>query len=181
MKACLLKKPEFYAIALLWIAGATPLIYWRWLDNPVVYTRNIATVDNPNDIHPGGELKFTKDVCVTRDPVQNTAHRWITNTYLTEIIDPTMQATIGCSVTKRVIPIPKSIELGLHQYHYKATFQINPIKSEVIENAPFPFVVTADPDNPEPNKGDKGDKGDKGLRGQQGFEGQTGPQGPAGD
>ena len=149
--------------------------YWLWLDNPQVYTRNIVTVDNPNDIHPGGVLLFTKDICVTREPIPKTAHRWITNTYLITIADSSQQGAVGCSVTKRVIPIPSYTLFGPHKYYYKAEFRINPLKTEVIENPPFDFMVTPDPDNPEPNNGDQG------LRGATGPEGQTGRRGPAGD
>ena len=184
MKVCLLKKPEFYAIATLWIAGASPLIYWEWFDNPTIHPRDTVVVDNPHDIHPGGELNFTRDLCLTREAVQGTAHRWLTNAYVTDLVGASMQAEVGCAVLKRSIQIPANITLGPHQYHYKAIYQINPIKRETVENATFDFMVTADPANPTPNKGDRGEIGQTGATGQKGntgLTGATGPEGPAGN
>jgi hypothetical protein len=190
MKICLLKKPEFYAIALLWIEGTSPLIYWEWFDNPVIHPKDIVVVDNPNDIHPGGSLDFTRDLCLTRESVQGTAHRWLTNAYVSDLVGASMQAEVGCSVLKRSIQIPANITLGPHEYHYKATYQINPIKQQTVENQTFDFMVTADPNNPTPNKGDRGETGQIGQTGQTGATGQkgntgltgaTGPEGPAGN
>jgi hypothetical protein len=183
-----MRKSPFYALMLVWVISVATLIYWKWLDNPIVRPTDIVTVDNPNDIHPGGVLNFTRELCLTRDTVPNTAHRWLTNARVIDLVGAAQIAKVGCTTVKRSIQIPTFIELGPHEYHYKALYQINPIKQQTIEIKMFDFVVTADPNNPTPNKGDtgaqgskgnQGDPGVQGLKGIQGVPGLTGPPGPS--
>ena len=178
MTYCNMSRFKFCALGLVWAISSATLIYWEWLDDPVIHPKDIVTVDNPNDIHPGGSINFTRQLCLSRETVQGTAHRWLTNTYVTELVGASMQAVPGCLVLKRSIQIPENITLWAHQYHYKATYQINPIKQKTVENETFDFVVTPDPYNPTPNKGDRGETGPKGNTGSTGA---TGPEGPAGN
>jgi len=159
-------------LALLWGGSIGTLVYWYWFDDPVIYTKYEVTVDNPNDIHPGGELKFHKVTCFTREIVPGSSHRWLTNGYTVDLPGDQAQGSVGCNDLRRGMQLPDKLMLGPHEYHYSAYWQINPIKQKQIINPPLKFNVTPAPD---PAKGDKGDKGDTGLRGA------VGPQGPAGN
>ena len=129
-----------YCASVCWLAALGLLAYWQWFDNPVIYhSENIVV---PHPIKQGDELVVAAEFCENFPAVAGTVTRSIVDSKGVEHLMPMDGAILaaGCFKLRRGFRIP-TLPPGRYTYHFRAQFQINPIRSVTGSIKPVPFEI----------------------------------------
>lgn len=138
------------AATLLGAAATLSLVglgtYWLYFDDTNPLEVAIATVINPNDIHPGGHFLVHTKACVTRPAEPGSAVRTVRNSYVYILNDTSViNAAVGCFDTTKRYGLPLTAIMGPHTFQSCATYRINPLVDHVGCSPLVPFNVTEGP------------------------------------
>lgn len=118
------------------------VIYWKWFDNPPIYSKENFQVQSP--VIFGNPMHLTADFCMDYPVEPLSVIRSAVNVETKRAYVLAETPTIfmpGCYALEREFGLT-NVPPGKYEYHFTATFQVNPIKNVryTTKSAPFEII-----------------------------------------